>query len=862
MSRGPAVIITEKDNAARRIAEILSDGTADTERVAGTTVYNWGGNRCIGLSGHVVGVDFPPEYNDWRDVEPVELIDAPIDKQPTQEGIVRALRQLARRASHVTIATDYDREGELIGKEAYELVREVNEDVQIDRVRFSSITDREVTEAFANPDELDFELAAAGEARQVIDLLWGAALTRFLSLSARQLGDDFISVGRVQGPTLKLIVDREREIEAFDPEDYWELFADLETDEDGGFESQYFYRDEDGNEAERLWDGDRAEAVYDALADADTAAVDSVNRRTRTDSPPAPFNTTQFIRAAGSLNYSAQQAMSIAEELYTAGYLTYPRTDNTVYPEDLDPRELLESFTGDRTFGDDAEGLLAADEITPTEGDEETTDHPPIHPTGELPSRNDLSDDEWEIYELVVRRFFATVADDATWEHLKVVAEIADPEVVVDGEPTTEDLTLKANGKRLVEAGYHAVYPYFSQSETHVPDVTTGDELAITDTAIEAKQTQPPRRYGQSRLIETMEKLGIGTKSTRHHTIEKLYDRGYLENDPPRPTMLAKAVVEAAEEFADQVVSEEMTAQLEADMEAIAAGEKVYDEVTAESRRLLEDVFDDLTDSREAIGDQIQQSLKADKTLGPCPECGDDLLIRTSRQGSYFIGCNGYPDCEYTLPLPSTGKPLLLDETCEEHDLREVKLLAGRKTFVHGCPQCQADAADAEADRVIGDCPDCGDGAASETPRDGETVDDHGGELAIKQLRNGSRLVGCTRYPDCEYSLPLPRRGDIEITDDHCEEHGLPELLVTYEDEDREPWELGCPICNYREYQARQNGSALEAIDGIGEKTAEKLQTAGIEDVAGLKNANPDQLAEEVDGVGVDTVRDWQADAD
>jgi DNA topoisomerase-1 len=848
MSRGPAVIITEKDNAARRIADILSDGTADTERVAGTTVYKWGGNRCIGLSGHVVGVDFPPEYNDWRDVEPVELIDAPIDKQPTQEGIVRALRQLARRASHVTIATDYDREGELIGKEAYELVREVNEDVQIDRVRFSSITDREVTEAFDNPDELDFELAAAGEARQVIDLLWGAALTRFLSLSARQLGDDFISVGRVQGPTLKLIVDREREIEAFDPEDYWELFADLETDEDGGFESQYFYRDEDGNEAERLWDGDRAEAVYDALADAETAAVDSVNRRTRTDSPPAPFNTTQFIRAAGSLNYSAQQAMSIAEELYTAGYLTYPRTDNTVYPEDLDPRELLEAFTADSTFGDDAESLLAADEIEPTEGDEETTDHPPIHPTGELPSRSDLSEDEWEIYELVVRRFFATVADDATWEHLKVVAEIADREVVVDGEPTTEDLTLKANGKRLVEAGYHAVYPYFSQSETHVPDVTAGDELAITDTEIEAKQTQPPRRYGQSRLIETMEKLGIGTKSTRHHTIEKLYDRGYLENDPPRPTMLAKAVVEAAEEFADQVVSEEMTAQLEADMQAIAAGDKEYDEVTEASRQLLEEVFDDLTDSREEIGDQIQQSLKADKTLGPCPECGDDLLIRTSRQGSYFIGCNGYPDCEYTLPLPSTGKPLLLDETCEEHELREVKLLAGRKTFVHGCPQCQADAADAEADRVIGDCPDCGE--------------EHGGDVAIKQLRNGSRLVGCTRYPDCEYSLPLPRRGEIEITDEHCEEHGLPELLVTYEDEDREPWELGCPICNYREYQARQNGSALEAIDGIGEKTAEKLQTAGIEDVAGLKDANPDELAEEVDGVGADTVRDWQADAD
>jgi DNA topoisomerase-1 len=853
MSRGPALIITEKDNAARRIAEILSGDTAEATRENGVNVYKWGGKRCIGLSGHVVGVDFPAEYNDWRDVEPVELIDAPIEKQPTQQNIVSAIRTLARHASKVTIATDYDREGELIGKEAYELVREVNEDVDIDRVRFSSITDREVQEAFDNPDELDFDLAAAGEARQVIDLIWGAALTRFLSLSARQLGDDFISVGRVQGPTLKLIVDREREIDAFDPEAYWELFADLEKADKGGFEAQYFYRDEDGNEAERVWDGDRAEAVYEVLAATDAATVDSVNRRTRTDKPPAPFNTTQFIRAAGSLNYSAQRAMSMAEDLYTAGYITYPRTDNTVYPEDLDPEELLEAFLDDRTFGEDAESLLEADEIEPTAGDKETTDHPPIHPTGERPDRGELSEDEREIYELVVRRFFATVADDATWEHLKVVSEIATDAV--------DELTLKANGKRLVEAGYHEVYPYFNQQETHVPDVEEGESLAITETRIEDKQTQPPRRYGQSRLIETMEKMGIGTKSTRHHTIEKLYDRGYIESDPPRPTMLARAVVEAAEEYADQIVSEDMTAQLEADMQAIAAGEKAYDEVTTESKEMLELVFDELTDSREAVGDHIQKSLKADKTLGPCPECGDDLLVRKSRHGSYFVGCNGYPDCTYTLPLPSTGKPLILEDVCEDHELHEVKMLAGRKTFTHGCPQCKADEADEEDDLVIGVCPDCGESAASETPRDGdgETVDDHDGELAIKRLRNGSRLVGCTRYPDCDYSLPLPRRGEIEVTDDHCEEHELPELVVHSGDE---PWELGCPICNYREFQAEQNGSELETISGIGEKTAAKLKTAGVDDVSALKDADPDSLADEVEGVGADTVRNWQANAD
>jgi len=824
------LIITEKDNAARRIADILSGGTYDSSRENGVNVYEWGGKRCVGLSGHVVGVDFPPEYSDWRDVEPVELIDASVEKTPTKENIVATLRLLARRAERVTIATDYDREGELIGKEAYDIVRNVDEDVPIRRVRFSSITENEVQNAFDEPDELDFDLAAAGEARQIIDLIWGAALTRFLSLSAGQLGEDFISVGRVQSPTLKLIVDREREIEAFDPEDYWELFADLAKD-DTTFEAQYFYRDEDDNEAERIWEEAVADEVYETLAERDAATVVDVNRRTRTDTPPTPFNTTQFIRAASSLGYSAKRAMSIAEDLYTAGYITYPRTDNTVYPDDLDPEELLDDFVGHSTLGESAESLLEADEISATEGDEETTDHPPIHPTGEIPSRGDVSDDEWEIFELVVRRFFATVADAAVWEHLKVVAEV-------------DDYRLKANGKRLVEPGYHDVYPYFSTSENYVPDVDEGEELALSDVELEAKETQPPRRYGQSRLIETMEDLGIGTKSTRHDILEKLYDRGYVESDPPRPTRLAMAVVEAAEDYADRVVSEEMTAQLEADMDAIASGEATLDDVTDESREMLEEIFANLAESRDEIGDQLRKSLKDDKRLGPCPECGEDLLVRRSRHGSYFVGCDGYPDCEFTLPLPSTGKPLIMESECDEHGLHEVKMLAGRQTFVHGCPLCKAE--DAGEGPIIGDCPECGD--------------EHGGELAIKTLQSGSRLVGCTRYPDCEYSLPLPRRGEIEVTDEYCDEHDLPELVVHSGDE---PWELGCPICNYQEFQARESesGSDLEALEGIGAKTVEKLADAGIEDLADLTEADPDAVAEDVDGVSADRVRSWQAKA-
>jgi DNA topoisomerase-1 len=824
------LLITEKETAARNIAAILSDDSADVERRNGVNIYKWGGRRCVGLSGHVVENDFPPEYSNWRDVQPVELLDADVVVEPheSRENIVRTLRLLARDADGVIIATDYDREGELIGKEAHDIVREVT-DAPIKRARFSSFAEREVRAAFDNLDDLDFELAAAGEARQEIDLVWGAALTRFLSLTAKQRGEDFISVGRVQSPTLKLIVDRERAIEAFDPETYWELFCDLQKD-DTAFEVQYFDR-EAGRGTDRLWEESVAEEVHKALQAATAATVEEVSRRTRTDDPPAPFNTTQYIRAAGSLGYSAQRAMSLAEELYTAGYITYPRTDNTVYPDDLDIADLLEAFADHREFGEDAEALLEDDPV-PTEGNEETTDHPPIHPTGEIPSASALGDDEATIYELVVRRFFATVADPAEWEHLRVTTAV-------------DEHRLKANGKRLVESGYHAVYPYFDTSENHVPDLETEEELSIEDVRFAEKETQPPRRRGQSRLIERMEEMGIGTKATRHNTIEKLYDRGYIESDPPRPTRLAEAVVKAAEQFADRVVSEEMTSQLEADMAAIADGETSLAEVTDESREMLATVFEELHDSREAVGEHLQESLKADKTLGPCPDCGADLLVRQSRHGSSFVGCDGYPDCEFTLPLPSAGEPLILDETCDDHDLRKVKMLDGRSTFVHGCPLCAAEEADAEADRIIGECPECGA--------------EGGGELAIKTLRTGSRLVGCTRYPDCEYSLPLPRRGDIEVTEEFCDEHDLPELVVQNGDE---PWELGCPICNYREYEARQSVGDLADLDGIGEKTVEKLAAVGIESIDDLRESEADSVAGAVQGVSAENVRTWQAKAD
>jgi DNA topoisomerase-1 len=392
----------------------------------------------------------------------------------------------------------------------------------------------------------------------------------------------------------------------------------------------------------------------------------------------------------------------------------------------------------------------------------------------------------------------ATVASPATWEHVRI-------------DFRANGLALKATGKRLVSPGYHAVYPYFNTSESTIPSVSEGELLEITEVELAEKETQPPNRYGQSQLVEKMEEMGIGTKSTRHNVIDKLYARGYAEGDPPRPTELARGVVEAAGEYAELVVSESMTAELEGDMEAIANGEKSLEEVTEESRDMLRRVFGELTESEREIGSYIREKMKDDQSIGDCPECANQLLIRSGGSG-FFVGCDGYPSCDFTLPLPNNGDPVILNDECSVHGLKKIKMEAGKQSFVHGCPACESETTNKEEEIVIGACPECSS---------------LGGELAIKRVNSGSRLVGCTRYPDCDYSLPLPRRGDIEVTDVTCEEHDLPELVVHTGDE---PWELGCPICNYREYQAEQEAKAnrLQSVKGIGEKTAKKLEDAGI----------------------------------
>ena len=407
------LIVTEKNNSARKIAEILG-GSPSEEKSYKVPYYTWsdseGEHRTIGLKGHVLNPAFPDGYSNWQETDLHELIDAELVKEPTDKNVVKAIKKVAKEADELVIATDFDREGELIGLEALEEMLEANPalgsreeadagTLRIKRARYSALTKEEIERAFGELDELSFPLANAGAARQYIDLLWGATLTRAVSLATRRFGSNFLSVGRVQSPTLGLLVEREMERRAHVAKPFWEVFAKFAGPE-GSFEAHH--------ETAKFWERSEADAAITGTSS--PGRVASVTSRRNTRKPPTPYNTTAFTTDASSrLGITPAAAMRIAEDLYMDGFISYPRTDNTVYPSSLPVRELVSSLVRIPDFSA-AAGLLEGGQLTPTRGKKETTDHPPIYPTQAVyPSA--LEGPKRRVYELVARRFLATFSE-------------------------------------------------------------------------------------------------------------------------------------------------------------------------------------------------------------------------------------------------------------------------------------------------------------------------------------------------------------------------------------------------------------------------------------------------------------------
>ena len=424
------LVITEKANAARRISTILSDGKSHSKSNGGVTVISFTNNGdeydVVSLRGHIIELDYPEQYNDWSASSPVDLVYAPQVKTIRVKSIVNTIKNLMDSADEIIIATDFDREGELIGMET---ITAVGADMsKVKRAKFSALTKMEVENAFANLVLPDERLANAAEARQIVDLSWGAVLTRLISLSAGQVGKNFMSVGRVQSPTLKLLVDRNEEITKFVPTPYWKIV--------GKFGMLAF---KGVHEEDPFWEKEKADAVLEKCKNVKSGTVKSFDRSMKEEFRPAPFDTTAMQVEANKIGIPPATAMKLAEDLYTGGYISYPRTENTEYPKSLGIRSVLEKLK-ESDFKDEVNEILSQETIIPSRGKRRTTDHPPIYPTAAATS-DKMKGDKWKLYELIVRRFLATLGPNAE-------AEITKCSIDVNGE------TFNADGYVLKKEGW------------------------------------------------------------------------------------------------------------------------------------------------------------------------------------------------------------------------------------------------------------------------------------------------------------------------------------------------------------------------------------------------------------------------
>jgi len=669
------LIVTEKNNSAKKIADILgaSQGGPSEDKTFKVPFYTWtdgDGNehRTIGLKGHVLGPAFPEGYSNWQKTDLHDLIDAELIKEPTDKNVVKAIKKVAKEADELVIATDFDREGELIGLEALDEMLDANPalgsreesekgTLKIQRARYSALTKEEIERAFAELDELSYPLANAGAARQDIDLLWGATLTRAVSLSTRRFGSNFLSVGRVQSPTLGLIVEREMERRAHVAKPFWELFAKFQHPE-GSFEAHHT--------VDKFWEKAEADAALSGTSGPGT--VKSVTARRNTRKPPTPYNTTAFSTDASSrLGITPASAMRIAEDLYMDGFISYPRTDNTVYPSSLPIRELVQSLVRVEEFSA-AAGLLDG-ELQATRGKKETTDHPPIYPTqaihpgalGDGPKRR--------VYELVVRRFLATFSPPMITESTRADIEAGSQ-------------TYFVRGSVVVDPGYAGIYTYARSADDEIPKLEEGQSLDLDgDPWIVDKETQPPGRISQAKLIELMEERNLGTKATRADIIQKLFDRGYVYSNPPIPSETGIALYEAFKQYVPGMATPEMTAQLEAEMDRIAAGEMTKGEVVGESRDLLHKTWSEIDERKEDLAKVVWKGMDEDRILGPCKVCEEAgrtkedgspnmlRIIRAKKSGKRFVGCTGWTlddpeSCDQTFPLPQRGDVFRLEDRC------------------------------------------------------------------------------------------------------------------------------------------------------------------------------------------------------
>jgi len=668
------LIVCEKPSVARKLAEALSASlkTRSVEKGRGVKHYEIGSICVAPAVGHLYSLKQKAAGGGYPiyDIEWVPSSEVGGSAEFTRKYLV-ALAELAKKADEIVNACDYDLEGSLIG---WNIARFLAPGKKVKRMKFSFLTRDALTAAFEHASPLDLNNALAGEARHKLDWIYGINLSRAL-MSALKAAGTFrvMSMGRVQGPALSLIAAREAEIAAFKPVPYWQLDA-LYPYEGGTVEFLH--------EKDKFWKKEEAEAAL--AASSEKGRVDSADKKRAHVKPPHPYDlTTLQVDAYRCFGYSPARTLEIAQSLYEAALISYPRTSSQKLPAELGLDKIIRALAANPQYSALAAKLIEGKRFIPAEGEKSDQAHPAIFPTGERPQG--LGKYEASLYDLIAKRFLACFAEHAVKEYLKVVLLLGSQKYSADGVTVLKQGWIEFFGE------------YLKSQEKLLPPFKAGESVEVKAIEMLEKETQPPKRFTPASLVKELEKRELGTKATRSQILETLYSRGYVaDRKSIQATPFGSAVYSAVSEYCPEITSEELTREVEKELELIQSGEKKADEAFEHGKRDLDKILKKFKSQEAAIGAKLKEGLKEAReearNLGAC-KCGGNLIIRKSRFG-FFVGCDKYPACKQTYPLPRNALIEPQNKACEKCGTPIVKVIRKTKRPFVMCldPNCETKA--------------------------------------------------------------------------------------------------------------------------------------------------------------------------
>lgn len=653
---GYTLVICEKPDAARRVAEALSGRGAQGSTTDGVTVFRFTkqGEDVVVCSalGHIYAISDPFKERAVYPVFDVEWYPSNLveEKNTSAARRISVIRKLADGAARFVNACDLDIEGETIG---FNVLRYAcgGKEREALRAKFSTLTKEDVVAAFgqAKP-QAELGLARAGRAKHLIDFVWGINLSRALSQSALNLGERYrtISMGRVQGPTLAFLVEREIEIREFVPLPFWKVSGMFKRN--GTCFTAGYSKGRVGSKA-------TAETVRDDCGDKEGVAT-SIVRSAALAPPPPPFSTGDLQKEGYRVfGFSPSQTLKIAERLYLKALISYPRTGSQRLPQSINYRAILQGLERLDQYSKGARDLLGGT-LNPAQGAKVDPAHPAVYPTGEV-SRRSLNSPEAAVFDLIVRRFFAVFGPPAKRELVTVRLSVGEHEFVLSG------------GRTLYQGWFGSYGKYASVKDTSVPSVAKGDRFRVVRVVVEEKFERGPLRYTQSSLLEKMERENIGTKATRAEIISTLVERGYVEGSNMKVTDLGMAVIEVMKKYAPAIVTMKLTQEIEGRLEEVEGNARSEAELIRETVRSAAKQLVGLNVNEDRVGQEIDTALVATVAvshfLGPCPVCksGQLRIIKSRKTRKRFVGCSNYSlGCRASAPLPQRGTVKTTSKAC------------------------------------------------------------------------------------------------------------------------------------------------------------------------------------------------------